>query len=71
MSRRTRLESVGLDFDAEVDRKEEEKDVYKDKNIPEAPELPFSSPSIGKPAGRPTGSPTQTRTKPSNAPSQQ
>lgn len=51
LSRKTRLELQGLDLDTEVERKKEEAIMYKENDIPDAPALPFSSPSIGKTDG--------------------
>jgi hypothetical protein len=51
LSRRTRMEMVGTDFDTEVERMEQENKVYREKNLLGAPPLPYSSPNIGKPSG--------------------
>jgi len=48
LSRQTRQEVVGFDFETEIERKEQETKLYKEKGIPEAPEVPYSSPNIGK-----------------------
>jgi len=48
ISRQTRMEIVGLDFETELERKKNEQQRFKDEGIPEAPVVPFSSPSIGK-----------------------
>ena len=49
ISRKTRQELVGIDFDTELERKVQERDAFKEKGLPEAPEMPFSSPQIGQP----------------------
>jgi hypothetical protein len=53
LSRKTRLELQGQDLDTEIERKQEEAKLYKEKGIPDAPALPFSSPQIGnRPGGQ-------------------
>ena len=53
ISRTSRQELVGLDFDTEIERKAEEEKRMKELGIPEAPALPFSSPRIGNPGSQP------------------
>jgi len=50
ISRRSRMEAVGYNLDEEVERMEQEQDIYKEKNLPGAPPMPFSSPKIGAPS---------------------
>jgi hypothetical protein len=47
ISRKSRQELVGLDFDTEVERKAEEEKIMKEKGVPDAPQVPYSSPNIG------------------------
>ncbi len=51
LSRETRLEMIGLNLDTEIERKKNEKDLYKKNGLDEAPVMPFSSPNIGKKPG--------------------
>ncbi len=71
ISRKSRQELVGLDFDTEIERKAEETKRMKELGIPEAPALPFSSPSIGKNpnggGGTPTNQPKTQRNIPKQA----
>jgi len=47
ISRKSRQELGRLDFDTEVERKAEEEKIMKEKGVPDAPQVPYSSPSIG------------------------
>lgn len=58
ISRESRQELVGLDFDTEVERKSTEEQKYKDKGIPPAPEMPFSG---NLPGSNPSGAPKPSR----------
>ena len=51
ISRKSRQELVGLDFDTELERKAEEEKKMKELGLPDAPVLPFSSPKIGNEGG--------------------
>jgi hypothetical protein len=51
ISKRSRMESLGFDFDTEIERMTEEDKLLKEKKLPSAPQLPYSSPDIGKPKG--------------------
>jgi hypothetical protein len=62
ISRKSRQELVGLDFDTELERKADEEKRMKEMGVPDAPELPYSSPSIGKtPDGGGGANPTQVK----------
>ncbi len=71
ISRKSRQELVGLDFDTELERKAEEDKKMKELGVEPAPVLPYSSPSIGKtPNGGGGANPTQVKgktTKPQGA----
>ncbi len=47
ISRTSRQEQVGLDFETEIERKVAEEKEMKEKGVEPAPVLPFSSPKIG------------------------
>lgn len=49
MSRKTRLQLQGIDQDTEMERIEREIEEYKERDIPEAPFVPYSSPTGGRP----------------------
>lgn len=51
ISRTSRQEAVGLDFETEIDRKVAEEKEMKEKGVEPAPVLPFSSPDIPKKGG--------------------
>ena len=51
LSRKTRLQLQGIDQDTEMERIEREIEEYKERDIPEAPFVPYSSPTGGKPQG--------------------
>jgi len=53
ISRTTRQELVGLDFETEIERKVQEEKEMKEKGVEPAPQLPFSSPQIGKTGRQP------------------
>lgn len=59
LSRRSRLQSQGYDLDTEMERIKEEDQEYQDRDIREAPYMPFSSPTGGF-----NRDGTQTETKP-------
>jgi len=52
ISRQSRMEMVGLDYETEVERKKNEQQRFKDEGIPDAPAVPYSSPEIGKKPGQ-------------------
>ena len=56
ISRKSREELVGIDYETELERKSTEEQEYKDRGIEPAPVLPFSSPQIGQP-----GAPSQNK----------
>lgn len=49
ISRTSRQEQVGLDFETELERKVLESKEMKEKGVEDAPVVPFSSPQIGNP----------------------
>lgn len=49
LSRKTRLQLQGIDQNTEMERIEREIDDYKERDIPEAPFVPYSSPTGGGP----------------------
>ena len=53
ISRTSRQELVGLDFETEIERKVQEEKEMKEKGVEPAPQLPFSSPQIGKTGRQP------------------
>lgn len=60
LSRTTRLEMLGLDFETELQRKKREEEKFKEYGLEPAPLLPYSSPEIGKhPSTEPTPKPKE------------
>lgn len=68
LSRDSRLSMLGLEIETEVERKKTETTLYKENNIPEAPILPFSSPSIGGGGKRPVAAKPKPAAKPAPKP---